>query len=725
MQVQDLVVIDDRYYILAPSPRVDEHSRVLKHGETFAVFDRMGDVRSLGLGEEGLYCRGTRHLSQLELTINGRPLLLLSSTVREDNALLAVDLTNPDLMKADAVDVPRDTLHVFRSAVVWNDSCHMRLELRNYSERTVQLSLAIRFAADFRDIFEIRGQHRQRRGTDLAPTIGDSEIELRYRGLDDQERFTRLAFDPAPQTLTGEAAEVTIELPPAGRSSVSCRIDCCPQRTSSMARTADYSAILEAVQTEINTAKSDDTQVSTSSEQFNHWLARSLADVHLMVTRTEHGPYPYAGIPWFSTPFGRDGIITALEFLWINPALARGVLEYLASTQADTLNPETDAEPGKILHETRQGEMAALGEIPFGKYYGTVDATPLFVMLAGAYYRRTGDHEFLASLWPTIERALQWIDEYGDPDGDGFTEYARKSQTGLVTQGWKDSVDSIFHADGRLADGPIALCEVQAYVYGARRAGASLAATLGNDTRAEQLTQQAEELRLRFEERFWSEELGMYVLALDGEKHQCRVRASNAGHCLLTGIASPERATRTAALLHSESFYSGWGVRTVANTEARYNPMSYHNGSIWPHDNALITAGFARYGLNDPMLRVFGGLFDASRGVDLQRMPELFCGFPRRTGEGPTLYPVACAPQAWAAASVFLLLSSCLGLRIDAPARRVELFRPALPSWLKRVEIRHLRVGNATLHLELNRHSKDVGVNLLHRDGQVELVVVK
>jgi glycogen debranching enzyme len=369
--------------------------------------------------------------------------------------------------------------------------------------------------------------------------------------------------------------------------------------------------------------------------------------------------------------------------------------------------------------------MATLGEVPFGRYYGSIDATPLFVNLAGAYYERTGDLEFAQSIWPNVERALTWIDHYGDLDGDGFVEYARRSPHGLIHQGWKDSHDSVFHADGQPAEGPIALCEVQGYVYAAKLAAAGLARGLEDNARADELSSQAQTLYRRFNETFWCDEISTYALALDGRKQPCCVRASNAGHCLFAGIAKKERARRVAATLTNKTSFSGWGVRTVAAEEARYNPMSYHNGSIWPHDNALIAAGFGRYRLMNDAVKILTGIFDASLFFDLHRLPELFCGFVRRVGEGPTLYPVACAPQAWAAGAVFLLLQACLGLRVLPVERRIILSAPVLPGFLKEVTIRQLRVGEASLDLSLTRSAEGVGVNVLRKDGDVEIMVLK
>jgi glycogen debranching enzyme len=727
--MEHVIKLEDKFYILADSPLTDDRTLEVKHGEIFAVFDRQGDIFALGRNEQGLYYEGTRFLSRLQLAINGHKPLLLSSTVKEDNALIAVDLTNPDLNggiagEQDVAGLLHGTLHIFRGKVLWQESCLEHIRITHYGLSPCQLTLAVELEADFADIFEVRGTMRRRRGQRLEPVVGDRVLVLAYCGLDGVMRQTRIEIDPPPARIAPDRIELELALQP--RRPVSLHLSIACEVGEALPCQVSYDSALALSGKALTDAHEHDGRVCASNELFHNWLARSMSDLRMMVTATAHGPYPYAGIPWFSTAFGRDGLITALAMLWLDPGMARGVLSYLAATQAKEVMAEQDAEPGKILHETRKGEMAALGEIPFGRYYGTVDATPLFLVLAGTYYERTADRAFIERLWPNIQAALDWIDSFGDSDGDGFVDYARHSTHGLVQQGWKDSQDSVFHADGMLVRGPVALCEVQGYVYLAKQAAAGLAAMLGYAECAAALQHQAEALRQSFEERFWCEELATYALALDGAGQPCKVRASNAGHCLCTGIAAPERARRVSETLMSEALFSGWGIRTLAANEVRYNPMSYHNGSIWPHDNALIASGMARYGLKDMALRVMTGLFEASQFMDLHRLPELFCGFQRRPGESPTRYPVACAPQSWAAASCYMMLQACLGVQIKAAEQTVYFNNPTLPEYLGDIRIHNLRVGPAAVDLQLrrHRHDQDVTVSVLSREGDVQIVKV-
>jgi glycogen debranching enzyme len=712
----------DKFYIQATSSRTDDRTRVLKHGRMFAVFDRHGDVQPVGLGEQGVYFDDTRFLSRLELRIGGRRPLLLSSTVKKENDLLAVDLSNPDLKDPEgSLTLARGDLHLFRSTFLWNGVCYERLRVSSFSREKFTVDLRLDLDADFADIFEVRGTKRPRRGRRFDDAVEGTALVFAYQGLDQVMRRTRVTFDPPPTTLAGRQARYELE----PRESVMLLVAIACELGNDARPVAMHEHALAAQTTELASAAFSRCRIHATSDDLDEWLSRSISDLQMMITATPDGPYPYAGVPWFSAPFGRDGILTAMEVLWIAPEVARGVLGYLAATQATETSPERDAQPGKILHESRGGEMAALGEVPFGRYYGSVDATPLYVMLAAAYLRRTGDLTFIRTLAPHVDHALGWIERDGDTDGDGFVEYARLTDKGLVQQGWKDSHDSVFHADGTLAEGPIALCEVQGYVYGAFRGAAEIAAALGQRDRAEAYQRKAQILRARFAETFWDEELGTFVLALDGTKHPCRVRSSNAGHALWTGIAEPAQARRAAETLMADGSFSGWGIRTLDAAELRYNPMSYHNGSVWPHDNALIAAGLASYGFDDLGLRLYEAMLGVSEMVDLHRLPELFCGFARRPGEGPTLYPVACAPQAWAAGAVFMLLGSALGITVDGARGQVSLVHPVLPPTMGDLTITGLDVGKGRVDLMLENHPHDVGLTVLRREGDVKVVVVK
>ncbi|HEX6465572.1 MAG TPA: amylo-alpha-1,6-glucosidase [Vicinamibacterales bacterium] len=722
--MEDVIQVQDQFYILATASRTSERTAALQHDDTFAVFDLLGDVGAVRSGEQGLYHEGTRYLSRFRLRLNRQRPLLLSAHVKEDNELFSADLTNPDLpLDGHKHVLMRDVVHLFRSRFLWNATWHERIRLWNYSRTDIHVSLSFDLAADFADIFEVRGTRRMRRGTPLEPRSTDREMRLGYRGLDDEERWTVIEFGSAPSTMNPALVTFEYDLSPHSPACLALAIRCERQHRPVQPRTWD--AAQSDAFAALESARADYATIETSSERFNQWVRRSAADLRMLTSKTPYGVYPYAGVPWFSTPFGRDGIITGLQTLWINPRLARGVLRYLAATQADSVSIEQDAEPGKILHETRATEMARLGEVPFGRYYGSVDATPLFVILAGAYFERTDDRSFLSTIWPHVGRALDWIDRFGDTDGDGFVEYARRSSSGLVQQGWKDSQDSVFHADGSLAEPPIALCEVQGYVYGARQFAARMAETLGESTRADHLRRQAERMRARFEEQFWCEDEATYALALDGHKRPCRVRASNAGHALFAGIASPSRARRVAATLVDGHMFSGWGVRTVSSLELRYNPMSYHNGSVWPHDNGLITAGFSRYGFDDLITAPFTALFDASAAMDERRLPELLCGFHRRPGEGPTLYPVACSPQAWASGVVFHLIQACLRLSIDARNRVLIADRSILPPFLTYLRLLNLELPFGHVDLLFEQHPLDVSVTVLRKEGDFEVTVVK
>jgi glycogen debranching enzyme len=706
------------YHIEAQTSLVERVLRTLKEGDSFAVLDSYGDIGTFGETPEGLFHRDTRYLSLFEMRIDGKRPLLLGSVIQDDNASLSVDLTNPDSTDPDAGFL-RDTIAIDRTKLLWQGAAYERIGFRNFDDKPHRFRISFRFDADFRDLFEVRGAKRSRRGQRSARVLDPSTAQFRYVGLDEVERQTRLCFEPRPARLQTGGAEFEIELEPGGCTSILVAIIC---DEGEPAPRAGFLQAYRDARRALRATKRRIARIESANTLFDEVISRSLSDVAMLVSETENGPYPYAGVPWFSTVFGRDGIITAMMMLWLDPSLAKGVLKHLAANQATQVDAAADAQPGKILHEIRHGEMAMLGEVPFRRYYGSVDSTPLFVMLAGMYFDRTGDRDTIAAIWPNLKAALAWCDEYGDRDGDGFVEYHRETENGLANQGWKDSQDSVFHDDGTLAIGPIALCEVQGYVYAAKRAGAKLALLLGEPDLARRLEAAATKLQRDFEAAFWCEEIGTYALALDGEKRPCRVRSSNAGHTLFTGIADPRRARRVAAALVGQEGSSGWGIRTIAQGEARYNPMSYHNGSIWPHDNALIALGFARYGLKREAARVFDAIFGAATYQDLRRLPELFCGFLRRPHRGPTAYPVACTPQAWAAATPFGLLAACLGLELTHERGEIRFVEPALPAFTDEIVLRGLQLGTGRVDVRLRREGGDVSVSILAREGDVRVI---
>ncbi len=708
------------FYIAATQQTATRPPRTLKYGDTFIVLDSRGDIAATSGGSAGLFHRDTRYLSRLELLVNAAHPLLLGSNLRDDNSAFTIDLTNPDLVADQRIVLEKDTVHILRTIFLWRGTAYQRLGVRNYGDRAVDLQISILFENDFADLFEVRGAHRERRGTAAAKLNGGDQVLLVYHGLDNKVRRTGLTFDPPPDRLTTAAAVYELTLEPGATRPLFLAVSC----DAADARPLPFMGGFIAARRELREATRQQTSVETSNELFNEMLCRSAADLAMLMTDTPQGRYPYAGIPWFSTTFGRDGLITALQMLWWSPDVARGVLRRLAVYQAKGTDPLADAEPGKILHEMRGGEMAALREVPFGLYYGSVDSTPLFVLLAGLYAERTGDVQTVAELWSAIEAALRWIDGPGDPDGDGFVEYKRANEQGLVNQGWKDSHDAIFHADGRLAEGPIALAEVQGYVYAAKRMAAHCARRMGNYAKARQLDAEASRLAALFESAFWCPDIDTYALALDGEKKPCQVRTSNAGQVLFTGIATPEHAARVAKGLLEARFFSGWGIRTVAQGEARYNPMSYHNGSIWPHDNALIALGLARYEHKQAVETLFERLFNAATYMDHRRLPELFCGFQRHLGQGPTLYPVACSPQAWASATPFTLLAASLGLQFDPFKGEIRLCNPRLPAFLDEVILRDLRLGAASVDLRVRRHKDTVSLDTPRISGDIRVSIV-
>jgi glycogen debranching enzyme len=686
----------------------------LKHDDCFGLFNEIGDIDAEARTEAGLYRAGVRHLSRLTLTINSFRPLLLAGTTREDNVLLTVNLTNPDVRgDGGRVVLPRGTLYITRTRFIWNGVCHEMIKVRNFALTSINVELAIRFGSDFENIIDIRAQRRVDAGRARFERVERDSVTQGYLGADEVVRETVVDCHTPPDSISADALRYKLQIGSRGEKTIAIAIGC--RSASNPVQIASYARSLAAAEELARVEGRPPTQVDSTDPQFDQWLQRSAADIGMMLTATPHGRIPAAGLPWLDAAFGRDAILTALQTLWVWPQIARNVLRYLAATQSDDTFPANGAEPGKILNEARGGDLAP-------NYFG-VDTTPLFVLLAGAYYARTADLDFVAELWPAISSALSWIDVYGDIDGDGFVE-SRPQRAGHPAQhGWKSSPDAVFHADGRVATGPLALCEVQGYVYGAKLGAARIARSLGEMPRAIALVEAAQELQSKFNAAFWCADIETFAPALDGEKVRCSVRTSNPGHCLYTGIAHAERGRQVIASLGDEQMFSGWGVRTVAESELRFNPMSYHNGSIWPHDNALLAAGAARYDDKTFALRVLTAQFDAARQFDLLRLPELICGFRRRGREAPLQFPVACSPQSVSAASPFLLLQSVLGISIDALDRQIVLAHPVVPEGFEEIRVKNLEVGEASVDFTVRRHGGSVSVSVERREGKLDLVI--
>jgi glycogen debranching enzyme len=677
-------------------PRVPARLYALKDRDTFLVADGMGDV--LGLAD-GLFHDDTRVLSRWRLLLGANSPTLLSGSASQDNVFFTTHLVNGALVAPGGPLGPPGVLHVERKRFLWEERLYERVTIVNYSKSVVLLPLAFEFAADFRDMFEVRGAVRPKRGERFPVEVGERSVRFRYDGLDKVERCSVIIFSDPPSKLSDERAEFLYALQGDGRVELYVEIGAHAGPTPTRER---FRAAAARARFAMRARRRRGGRLRTTGRLFNAWMDKSRADLALLTTPLHTGPYPYAGIPWFSTAFGRDAIITAWQILWFEPALARGVLSFLAMHQAEQISAFRDSEPGKIMHETRRGEMAALGEVPFGRYYGGVDTTPLFVGLAGAYVERTGSMDLIDQLWPHLERAAAWIERSLDSNPFGLLAYSKTSERGLTNQGWKDSGDSIFHADGSFPPPPIALVEVQGYAFMAFRTMAKLSHRRGDGEAAQRWAERAELMRRKVEDLYWMEEAGAYGLAIDGDGRLCRVRASNQGHLLFAGLPEPERAARVVQTLLGPDFDSGWGLRTLAVGEARYNPMSYHNGSVWPHDTAICVMGMARYGEREGAMRITSAMFESATQFEM-RLPELFCGFGRTPGDPPVAYPVACLPQAWAAGAVFMMLQACLGLSVDGERGIVQVSNPHLPFGIDHFAVQRLAVGDETLDLLFER----------------------
>lgn len=709
----------------APEGEAHSHTLVVKEGAAFLVMSAEGNIVP---GDEGMgfYSGDTRHVSKLDLRLAGMRPSLLSSTA-ERVWIASVDLCNPALWDGESLLVPQMTVNVRRTMLV-NDRMHQRLRVRSYHQSELVLPLELWIEADFLDLFEVRGLVREHRGEMRSPVIAACSVRFSYLGEDGVLRETLVEFDPPPASIevTGEhgvVARYALALAPQGRQLLS--VTATPIVRSVAAPVQTFQAAHDVLKASYEEWETTCATVTTGSSDFDELLNRGRRDLRALLTPTPHGPVYAAGIPWYVTVFGRDSIFAAFQTLMINPEPARNTLRCLAAYQGRQVDPWRDEEPGKILHEVRQGELAGAGYVPHTPYYGTVDATPLFCVLYGSYFRWTGDVALARELLPNAEAALAWIEQYGDSNGDGWVDYRRRSPRGLLNQGWKDSNDSVVHEGGRLAPSPIALAEVQAYVHLARLRMADVYDGLGRPEDARFQRELATELRTRFNETFWMPDKGYFAQAIDGEGKLVSTVTTNPAHGLYGGFIDPDKAAIMAERLLAPDMFSGWGIRTMSRTATAYNPISYHDGSIWPHDNAFIAAGLKRYNEREAANRVATAIVDAAAAAQDRRLPELFCGFSRDGAVRPVAYPVACAPQAWAAGAPFQLLQAMLGISARADEGMLTVNSPMLPKWLRRVTLRNIRVGDARLSLEFtrNREGDPTSFVMLERHGNVRVVM--
>lgn len=694
-------------------------TRVIKENDLFVLTDVDGSIPPGNDQGLGLYLRDTRFLSTFELLLAGqRPTVLHSSA--EKNCLLTADLTNPQIT-TDGAEIPGQTISINRSRLV-KDALYERLTFMSYGQDAVTVPVTIELDADFLDIFEVRKyKWREQRGSLVPVEYGQRSMTLVYQGLDDVTRRTAVTFLRTPDSLRDRTATFNLYLRPLEEVAIDLHI--VASEGDEERSVTSYHDARHALERSYSSWLQENTFVATSSDLFDAMLQRSVLDLRLLMLLTDVGPVMAAGTPWYACVFGRDSLITALQSLIFCPDVARATLRFLARYQGTDIKPWKEEEPGKIFHELRRGELARLDEVPHTPYFGTADATPLWLILLAETYRWTGDRLLVDELWGAAEKALRWLDEYGDRDGDGYLEYwCNTAPNYAVNHGWKDAPNSVFHRDGSLAEQPIALVELQGYAYAAKLGMADLYQMRGDQPRAEVLRAEAGELKSRFNRDFWMEDRAYFAFALDGRKGQVQTVTSNPGQALWTGIVEPAFAQNIAARFKRSDLLSGWGLRCVSSQEKGYNPMGYHRGTVWPFDVSLIVAGLRRYGLNAEAVTLAAQLYHAGLNFLYYRFPEVFTGFSRTHNPFPVPYPVSCTPQAWSAGTTLLLLQSFLGIQPDAGNSRVML-DPLLPDWLREVRVSNMRVGEATLDLRFLLHGEYSTVQVLSKSGRLDVLI--
>jgi glycogen debranching enzyme len=698
----------------SPAGGIGERTLVLKRDRYFALLTANGEITPPGCASLGLFRDDTRILSHYALRFAGGTPARLSTDVRR-MFRAQIDLAiNDQEFGGDPWD-PKNCIHIRRELLL-DDSLRERVTLTNYLTRPIAFWMELDIAVDFADIFEVRGWARSRRGEIFAPVVGDRTLVFSYRGVDGMMQMAGIRFASPPNRIGPEGAAWRCTLDARARVAFEWEIVAGESWADKRAAVPlghhaerldeEYAAWVEAC-----------SGWRSDVAAFNGMVERAVEDMHALSFKCDGHVVPAAGIPWYATIFGRDSIITALQTLPLNPAIAVDTLRFLAEKQGRTYTDFTEEEPGKIMHELRRGEMARSGEIPHVPYYGSVDATGLWLVLFHETWRWTGDTELVRELLPSAERALQWIDRFGDMDGDGLVEYSPRSSRGLSNQGWKDSGDGVPFPDGSLPCPPVALVEVQGYVYDGKLRLGALYEALGRHEDALRLAGEADRLRSAIEERFWLEESGTYALALDGAKRPVPTVTTNAGHLLWSRVPAADRAERLASRLFEQDMFSGWGLRTLSAAHPVFNPMSYHNGSVWPHDNALIALGLGFYGRHAEAGRILSALYDACAEMQSNRLPELYCGMERAPGMPPVRYPVSCSPQAWASGAFFMVLQAALGLFPAANEGTLHVRTPVLPEFLRELTVTRLRVGGSLVSLQFRRHRDRTLVNLLEVEG--------
>ncbi|MBB5061090.1 glycogen debranching enzyme [Granulicella aggregans] len=726
-----------------PEPRVrytephlsNVESLALIRGRTFFVSDRTGNLMPPSAPHVGLFREDTRYLSQIELLVNGHTPIVLSATT-EGAYANRVELTVKGSLPGEGLDIPVNTVFVHREQILENEGLHDMLQIQNFHNEKAHLVIEMTYDCDFMDIFQVRGIIRGKSGRYFEPLATETRITFVYEGLDDRVRTTTISFDPTPSTISGRTARWELDLQPRGQARITSTIVTQALSKHSLPSSFTSSSIVppwmsedekveeheEKLHLGLTSWEQDCTKFKSSNEIFNTMLCTSLLDFYSLQIPEGPNKAIAAGVPWFAALFGRDSLISSFQTLALNPSLARGTLRSLAARQGKVECADNDEEPGKILHELRFGEMTATGEVAFGRNYGSVDATPLFIILLSEYFQWTGDQELLEEMRSPLYAALRWLLEYGDLDGDGLIEYHRKTDKGLLNQGWKDSGDAMAHADGTLAAAPIALIEEQGYAADAFRRAAALMHLFGDPEQADRLTTRSNELVQKLDQLFWLTEGRYYAMALDQDKRQLAVISSNPGHLLFTQTVSAPRALDLVTKLMAQGLFSGWGIRTLSDEEQTYNPMSYHRGSVWPHDNSLIAYGMASYGHKREASAVLSALFQAALHFREYRLPELFCGNERHHRDEPVQYPVSCSPQAWASGTPILILTALLGLNPDASGRELKIVNPHLPEFLTFLEVRDLRIGKSWLDLDFVRLGDRTSCRVVGRRGE-ELAV--